>query len=93
MESGGMCTASVSWYVDYSSLPEQERWARLEIDDSGREVVLDCDGKIHEFPSADHALHWLAEDEYSILENIDAAEFMDGRKPQPPGCQCIDSAT
>jgi hypothetical protein len=79
-----MCVAQVSWWLDYSALPRRELWARLEVQDSGKATVLDCDGKMHEFPSGAHARNWLLEDEYSMLENINVSEFMHGRKPLPP---------
>jgi hypothetical protein len=79
-----MSSALVSWWLDYASLPERELWARLEIEESGKATVQDCDGKMHRFRSAADARNWLMEDEYSLLENIDAEEFMDGRKPLPP---------
>jgi hypothetical protein len=56
----------------------------LEVQDLGKATVLDCDGKMHEFPSGAHARNWLLEDEYSMLENINVSEFMHGRKPLPP---------
>jgi hypothetical protein len=79
-----MCTAAVSWWLDYSALPHRELWARLEVHDSGKATVIDCDGKQYDFTSDGHARDWLLEDEYSMLENLDDVEFMHGRKPLPP---------
>jgi len=76
--------ATVSWWLDYSALPECELWARLNIEASGKATVLDCDGRTHAFACVDEAREWLLEDEYSRLENIDDEEFAHGRKPVPP---------
>lgn len=73
-----------SWWIDYASLPEHELWARLEIEESGKATVRDCDGRVHKFSCSDDARNWLIEDEYSMVENIDAEEFMNGCKPLPP---------
>lgn len=79
-----MWPGPVSWWLDYSALPEREIWARLEVDDSDKAIVVDTDGKLHEFQTSSQARNWLLEDEYSMLENIDAAEFKHGVKPLPP---------
>ncbi len=79
-----MCAASIFWWLDYASLPEHEFWARLQVEDSGTAAVLDCDSRTHKFRSADDARNWLIEEEYSLLENIEVAEFKHGRRPLPP---------
>ena len=79
-----MCAASVSWWLDYSALPEREIWARLDVEESGKATVHDCDGRKQVFRCSADAVNWLMEDEYSMLENIKEEEFMDGRKPLPP---------
>jgi hypothetical protein len=79
-----MCAASVSWWLDYSALPEREIWARLDIEESGKATVHDRDGRKQVFRCSADAVNSLLEDEYSMLENIDEEEFIDGRKPLPP---------
>lgn len=36
-----------------------------------------------EFPSSSQARNWLLENEYSMLENINSADFTPGVKPLP----------
>jgi len=72
-----------SWWLDWSALPERWLWARLRDFTGGSAEVLDSDGKYHQFPNSAAARLWLAEDEYSKLEEL----IEDGELPpeiQPP---------
>ena len=62
--------AQVSWWLDWSALPEHRIWARLTVADSGTAAVLDCDGRTLWFASEEDARSWLVEDEFSQLENL-----------------------
>ena len=56
----------VTWWLDWSALPERLLWARLErLPDSA--VVKDCDGHLHRFADVSDAKRWLMEDEYTEL--------------------------
>lgn len=63
---------SVSWWLDWSALPDRYLWARLTVYDEGSTEVLDCDGRTHKFGDATSARNWLLEDEYSLLEQLKA---------------------
>jgi hypothetical protein len=60
----------VSWWLDWSALPERLLWARLNVSETGQAAILDCDGRRHSFPDEDAARLWLLEDEYSMLETL-----------------------
>jgi hypothetical protein len=65
-----MPSSKVSWWLDWSALPERRLWARLDVSETGQAEVLDCDGRRHSFPGEDAAILWLLEDEYSRLETL-----------------------
>lgn len=72
-----MNQGDVSWWLDWSALPERKIWARLTVVAGGDAEVLDCDGKRHQFPSVVAARLWLNEDEYSQMSDLIA----DGQLP------------
>lgn len=63
-----MDIVAISWWLDWSALPDRLLWARLSVRPDGTAMVLDCDGVHHLFPSKGEAQVWLNEDEYSSLE-------------------------
>ena len=78
-----MAHRDMSWWLDWSALPERRLWACLRALDNGNAEVLDCDGGRHAFPTEVAARSWLLEDEYSSLATLIA----DGEIPadiEPP---------
>ena len=72
-----------SWYLDWSALPQRLLWARLQAFSDGSAAVLDLDGRTHRFQSVVDARIWLAEDEYSRVEDlIEAGEVEPVSTPQ-----------
>jgi len=65
-----MTTSEMSWWLDWSALPEHFLWARLSTQPDGKAEILDCDGKRHAFPSVREARLWLLEDEYASLTHL-----------------------
>ncbi|MFZ2987505.1 MAG: hypothetical protein WA086_05905, partial [Ideonella sp.] len=65
-----MPNSDVSWWLDWSALPERRIWARLANLPDGTAEVLDCDGIARSFPNSTAARLWLQEDEYSSLESL-----------------------
>jgi hypothetical protein len=58
------------WYLMSCSFPDLN-WARLTVYLDGSAEVFDCDGRTTAFASAEEARHWLLEDEFLALENLD----------------------
>jgi hypothetical protein len=58
------------WWLDWSALPDRLLWAYLTVLADGAAEVLDCDGVKHSFPHERAARSWLAEDEYSPLQDL-----------------------
>jgi hypothetical protein len=72
-----------SWWLDWSALPHRLLWARLRDFADGSAEVLDLDGKYHQFSNSIDGRFWLAEDEYSKVEDL----IEEGEVPaatQPP---------
>lgn len=65
-----MPRSEVSWWLDWSALPDRLLWARLSVESNGSAVVLDCEGKHHLFSNEGTARSWLNEDEYSRMEHL-----------------------
>jgi hypothetical protein len=75
-----------SWWLDESALPDL-LWARLRCFSDGRAEVLDLDGRLTQFTSADEARLFLLEDEYAQLDRIGVEDFIDVGMlgvPRPP---------
>ncbi|WP_293393761.1 hypothetical protein [Nevskia sp.] len=69
-----------TWWLEWGAVPALH-WARLQICSDGTAVVLDLDGRYHTFKSREEAHLWLAEDEYSLAENVVKEENLIGVTP------------
>jgi hypothetical protein len=63
----GRASVATTWWLDWSALPDQLIWARLQVGADSTAVVLDMDGVYHQFSDLKAAIDWLHQDEYSQL--------------------------
>jgi hypothetical protein len=46
----------ITWWLDWSALPDRLLWARLQVESEGSAVVFDLDGKYHRFDTREDAV-------------------------------------
>jgi hypothetical protein len=61
---------TTEWWLMWGHFPNLN-WARLRVFTDGSADVFDMDGAAHEFPNAEEARMFLAEDEFSELSSFD----------------------
>ena len=64
----------IEWWLMDCSLPDLN-WARMRSFENESVDVLDSDGKTHSFKSEEEAHHWLAEDEFVPLVDLQAEDL------------------